>query len=73
MGDQRLLPVFGMAIVTGGRLADLFGRRRAFFVGSALFAGFSLLGGVAQDAPWLIAARVGMGLGGALMWRRSSA
>ena len=39
--------VFGMAIVTGGRLADLFGRRRAFFVGSALFAGFSLLGGVA--------------------------
>lgn len=42
-------------------LADLFGRRRAFFVGSALFAGFSLLGGVAQDAPWLIAARVGMG------------
>jgi EmrB/QacA subfamily drug resistance transporter len=60
--------VFGMAIVTGGRLADLFGRRRAFFVGSALFAGFSLLGGAAQSAPWLIATRVGMGLGGALMW-----
>jgi EmrB/QacA subfamily drug resistance transporter len=60
--------VFGMAIVTGGRLADLFGRRRVFFVGSALFAGFSLLGGVAPDAPWLIAARVGMGVGGALMW-----
>jgi EmrB/QacA subfamily drug resistance transporter len=60
--------VFGMAIVTGGRLADLFGRRSAFFVGSALFAGFSLLGGIAQDAPWLIAARVGMGIGGALMW-----
>jgi EmrB/QacA subfamily drug resistance transporter len=60
--------VFGMAIVTGGRLADVFGRRRAFFVGSALFAGFSLLGGAAQSAPWLIATRVGMGLGGALMW-----
>src|SRR4029453_16732261 len=60
--------VFGMAIVTGGRLADLFGRRRAFFVGSAMFAGFSLLGGAAQDAQWLIATRVGMGLGGALMW-----
>ena len=44
--------VFGMAIVTGGRLADLFGRRRAFFLGSALFAGFSLLGGLAQH-PWL--------------------
>ena len=60
--------VFGMAIVTGGRLADLFGRRSAFFVGSALFAGFSLLGGVAPDAPWLIAARVGMAIGAALMW-----
>jgi EmrB/QacA subfamily drug resistance transporter len=60
--------VFGMAIVTGGRLADLFGRRRAFFVGSGLFAGFSLLGGAAQDSAWLIATRVGMGIGGALMW-----
>src|ERR671922_2842085 len=60
--------VFGMAIVTGGRLADLFGRRRAFFVGTALFAGFSLLGGAAQDSAWLIATRVGMGIGGALMW-----
>jgi EmrB/QacA subfamily drug resistance transporter len=60
--------VFGMAIVTGGRLADLFGRRRAFFVGSALFAGFSLLGGLAPNAIFLIAMRVGMGLGGALMW-----
>jgi len=60
--------VFGMAIVTGGRLADLFGRRRAFFVGSALFAGFSLLGGLAPSAFFLIVMRVGMGLGGALMW-----
>src|SRR5919198_812013 len=60
--------VFGMAIVTGGRLADLFGRRRAFFIGSALFAGFSLLGGLAPNAIFLIVMRVGMGLGGALMW-----
>jgi EmrB/QacA subfamily drug resistance transporter len=60
--------VFGMAIVTGGRLADLFGRRRAFFLGSALFAGFSLLGGLAPSAFFLIVMRVGMGLGGALMW-----
>jgi EmrB/QacA subfamily drug resistance transporter len=60
--------VFGMAIVTGGRLADLFGRRRAFFVGSALFAGFSLLGGLAPNAIFLIVMRVGMGLGAALMW-----
>src|SRR4051812_48482863 len=60
--------VFGMAIVTGGRLADLFGRRRAFFLGSALFAGVSLLGGIAPDAFFLIVMRVGMALGAALMW-----
>jgi EmrB/QacA subfamily drug resistance transporter len=60
--------VFGMGLVTGGRLADLLGRRKIFFVGTALFATFSLLGGIAQTAPWLIGARVGMGVGGALMW-----
>jgi len=60
--------VFGMAIVTGGRLADLFGRRRAFFLGSVLFAVFSLLGGIAPDSIFLIAMRVGMAIGAALMW-----
>src|SRR5436309_8537324 len=60
--------VFGVLIVTGGRLADIFGRKRMFFVGAGLFALFSLLGGVAQDAGWLIAARALMGIGGALMW-----
>src|SRR5919197_290227 len=59
---------FGMAIVPGGRLADMFGRRRVFFVGTAIFATFSLLGGLAHDSVWLIAMRVGMGIGGALMW-----
>ena len=48
---------FGVMIVTGGRLADMFGRRRTFFVGSAIFAVFSLLGGAAPDAGWLIASR----------------
>jgi EmrB/QacA subfamily drug resistance transporter len=60
--------VFGVLIVTGGRLADLFGRRRAFFIGSAIFATFSLLGGAAQTDAELIAMRVLMGIGGALMW-----
>jgi EmrB/QacA subfamily drug resistance transporter len=60
--------VFGVLIVTGGRLADMFGRRRIFFVGAAFFAGFSVLGGAAQDAGWLIACRSLMGIGGALMW-----
>jgi len=60
--------VFGVLIVTGGRLADMFGRRRLFFVGSAVFAGFSVLGGAAQDELWLIACRALMGIGGAMMW-----
>jgi EmrB/QacA subfamily drug resistance transporter len=60
--------VFGVLIVTGGRIADMFGRRRAFFVGSAIFAAFSVLGGAAQEAWWLIACRALMGIGGAMMW-----
>jgi EmrB/QacA subfamily drug resistance transporter len=59
---------FGVMIVTGGRLADMFGRRRAFFLGTAIFAAMSALGGAAQTETWLIASRVLMGIGGALMW-----
>lgn len=60
--------IFGMAIVTGGRLADMFGRRKIFFIGAAIFACFSLIGGLAPNAEVLIAMRVLMGIGGALMW-----
>jgi EmrB/QacA subfamily drug resistance transporter len=59
---------FGVLIVTGGRLADLFGRRNAFFAGTAIFASMSALGGAAQTETWLIFSRVLMGIGGALMW-----
>ncbi len=59
---------FGVLIVTGGRLADMFGRRNAFFLGTAIFASMSALGGAAPTETWLIAARVLMGVGGALMW-----
>jgi EmrB/QacA subfamily drug resistance transporter len=59
---------FGVLIVSGGRLADMFGRRRAFFTGTAIFAAMSALGGAAQTETWLIASRVLMGIGGALMW-----
>jgi EmrB/QacA subfamily drug resistance transporter len=59
---------FGVLIVTGGRLADTFGRRRAFVAGAAIFAGFSVLGGAAQGVMWLLACRALMGIGGALMW-----
>lgn len=59
---------FGVMIVTGGRLADMFGRRNAFFLGTVIFASMSALGGAAQSEAWLIAARTLMGIGGALMW-----
>ncbi len=59
---------FGVMIVTGGRLADMFGRRRAFFIGTAIFASMSALGGAAQSETWLVTTRVLMGIGGALMW-----
>ncbi len=60
--------VFGVLIVSGGRMADMFGRRRMFFLGAIIFAAFSLLGGVAPDIGVLLFARAVMGIGGALMW-----
>lgn len=60
--------VFGVLIVTGGRLADLLGRRRVFVIGALIFGTFSVLGGFAPDISLLIAARAVMGVGGALMW-----
>jgi len=60
--------LFGVLIVTGGRLADLLGRKRMFMVGATIFALFSLLCGVMPDVGLLIACRALMGVGGALMW-----
>jgi MFS family permease len=60
--------VFGVLIVTGGRLADQFGRRRIFMIGASVFAVFSLLGGLAPNIELLIACRALMGIGGAMMW-----
>jgi EmrB/QacA subfamily drug resistance transporter len=60
--------VFGVLIVTGGRLADMFGRRRIFFLGASLFAIFSVIGGFAPNVGVLLASRGLMGVGGALMW-----
>jgi EmrB/QacA subfamily drug resistance transporter len=60
--------VFGVLIVTGGRLADIFGRRELFFIGSAVFATFSVLGGLAPNVLWLVVCRALMGIGGAMIW-----
>ncbi len=60
--------VFGVFTVTGGRLADLLGRRRIFVVGAGIFAVCSLAGALAPNIAVLIAARAVMGIGGAMMW-----
>ena len=60
--------VFGVLIVTGGRLADLFGRRRAFFIGSGDLRDLLAARRGGPDRDRLIAMRVLMGIGGALMW-----
>ncbi|MFD5095874.1 MFS transporter [Amycolatopsis thailandensis] len=58
--------VFGGLLLLGGRAGDLFGRRRMFVVGAAVFTAASLLGGLAGSAETLIAARVAQGVGAAL-------
>ncbi|MFF0519979.1 MFS transporter [Actinomadura nitritigenes] len=56
---------FGGFLLLGGRACDLYGRRRMFVLGLAVFGLCSLAGGLAQ-APWqLVAARAGQGLGAA--------
>jgi EmrB/QacA subfamily drug resistance transporter len=58
---------FGGFLLLGGRLADLMGRRRMFMVGLIVFSLASLVGGLAQSEPWLIAARAVQGLGAAIV------
>src|SRR5438067_531235 len=59
--------LFGGALLLGGRLADLLGRRRMFVTGLLVFASSSLLCGVAWSESSLIAFRGLQGLGGALL------
>lgn len=57
----------GGFLLLGGRLADLYGRRRLFILGLALFSLASLAGGLAPSGPWLIMARAMQGLGAAFV------
>jgi len=56
---------FGGLLLLGGRLGDLFGRRRLFTGGIVLFTIASLAGGFATSAGFLLAARVAQGVGAA--------
>jgi EmrB/QacA subfamily drug resistance transporter len=58
---------FAVLMLTGGKLADLLGRRRIFIVGLAIFTASSLACGLATGATALIGARVIQGVGSALM------
>ena len=58
---------FGGLLLLGGRLADLFGRRRLFIAGLTLFGLASLAGGFATSIEQLIAARVVQGIGAAAL------
>lgn len=58
---------FGGLLLLGGRAADLFGQKRIFFIGLALFTGASLAGGLATSGTWLLVARIAQGVGGAVL------
>jgi EmrB/QacA subfamily drug resistance transporter len=58
---------FGSLLLLGGRIGDLFGRRRTFVVGLFGFAGASAVGGLAQSFDVLVGARALQGLFGALL------
>ncbi|MFC8920464.1 MFS transporter [Streptomyces sp. NPDC057116] len=58
---------FALALITGGRLGDLFGRKRIFIIGTVVFTLASLLCGIATGPEFLVAARALQGAGAAAM------
>lgn len=60
------LLTFGGLLLLGGRIGDVFGRRRVFTAGLTLFTVASVLGGVAPTSAWLVAGRALQGVGAAM-------
>jgi MFS family permease len=58
----------GALMVTGGRLADIFGHRKIIVWGLAIFGLLSIACGASPNASWLIPARVVQGVGAALIF-----
>jgi MFS family permease len=72
------LIVTAVLVVSLGRLGDMFGRVRTYNLGFAVFTVFSILLFLtpltgSAGAIWLIAMRVGQGIGGAMLFANSSA
>jgi EmrB/QacA subfamily drug resistance transporter len=59
--------VFASLLLAGGRLADVYGRRRLFAIGLIIFTAASFVAGLAGSADVLVAARAVQGLGAALL------
>jgi len=60
------LIAFGGFLLLAGRLGDLFGRKRVYLIGLAIFIGASVLCGLSFSQPMLIGARFVQGIGGAV-------
>jgi len=58
---------FAVLLVTGGRLGDIFGRRRMFLFGVVAFGLSSAFIGFSQSDAWLVAGRAAQGIGAAFM------
>jgi EmrB/QacA subfamily drug resistance transporter len=58
---------FAVTLVTGGRLGDIFGRRRMFLVGVVVFGAASFVIGLSQSDTWLVAFRAVQGIGSGFM------
>ncbi|MBF6329868.1 MFS transporter [Nocardia transvalensis] len=58
---------FALGLITGGRLGDMFGRKRLVLIGIALFTASSLLCGVATGPEMLLIGRIVQGAAAALM------
>jgi EmrB/QacA subfamily drug resistance transporter len=58
---------FGVLLLSGGKLADLLGRRTIFIAGLVIFTASSLACGLAGSSETLVAARTVQGVGAALM------
>ena len=70
--------VLAVLVVTLGRVGDIFGRVKIFNLGFVIFTAFSILLAVTwlsgtPAAIWLIAMRIGQGIGGAMLFANSSA
>jgi EmrB/QacA subfamily drug resistance transporter len=68
---QAIVAGFGVAyaagMITGGRLGDLYGRKRMLMIGMIVFVLASVTCGLAPSAGWLIAGRVLQGVGAAIL------